>query len=91
MNSEQRDILRQSILQILEANQTRFGLWLPALKTWLGPKGFPAISEADLQAELKAMLKEGLVETIRQGVSPQNRTWGITSAGRDHLAAQGIE
>lgn len=89
MNPEQRENLRLGLLIVLEANNTRFGVPERAMPSRLmTAQGVNATAD-EIAAELQYLADASLVETMNKVISPENRTWRITKAGRDHLAERG--
>ena len=91
MNSERRELFRLALLRVLDANHTRFGLGLPALGHWAASFGFPNPLASELERELQYLEDKAHVAPVLKGISPENRAWRITAAGRDYLAAAGDE
>lgn len=89
MNPAQRETFRTAILSALdERGGQRFGLTLFGLGIFLAQYGFPHPARADLSAELEYLADKGLVAGVGKVISPENRSWRITAAGRDFLAQQ---
>ena len=86
MNAAQRELFRQAILRVLDANNTRFGLGAEAFDLYLGIYNFPSPAGSGLAAELQYLADKGFVALVNKEVSPENRAWRITAAGRDYLA-----
>ena len=89
MNAEQRELFRRALLEVLEANNTRFGLGSAALRHLIRPYGFERPEEKEVREEVGYLEDKGLVAEVLKGVSPENRAWRITAAGRDYLAERG--
>lgn len=81
MNAENRELLRKAILRTFEANNTRFGLQVPAVCHALGIFGFPDAPRAAVQDEIEYLVGKGLVEEVLKQISKENRAWRITQAG----------
>jgi len=86
MIPEQRELFRIAILRVLAANLTRFGLNETAISMHVFRFGFQP-ERIETVAELDYLHDKGLVAPVEKTISPENRTWRITAAGRDHLAA----
>lgn len=90
MSPEIREKLRKDILLVLETNFTRYGHSLLKIAVALVEKGFEDIGAAELDKELAYLEGAGLVEQASKSISPENRAWRITKAGRDHVAQLGL-
>lgn len=90
MNAQQRELLRQAVLTVLEANNTRFGLGVDAIAFHAKGYGFPALDRATLEPELEYLQEKELIAEVTKTLSPENRVWKITAAGRDFLATSGV-
>lgn len=88
MSPEPRELFRRALLEALDANGTRYGLGLAALRLHLAPFGFPGSNTADIERELLYLIDKGFVAEVTKAVSPELRSWRITAPGRDHLASQ---
>ncbi len=86
MNPEPRELFRLALLRVLEANPTRFGLGPSALAHLAVRFGFPWPGAADLQREVQYLEDKGYIVQVHKNLSPENRAWRITAAGRDYLA-----
>ena len=91
MNAERRELFRLALLRVLDANHTRFGLGLAALKHLAASFGFPNGQDSELERELQYLEDKAHVTEVLKGISPENRAWRITAAGRDYLAEAGDE
>lgn len=89
MNASQRELFRLALLRVLEANSTERGLGLQALQLLVGAFGFPMPNTADIRTELEYLGDKGLIAPVGKSISPENKCWRITAAGRDELATQG--
>lgn len=86
MTNEQRELFRQAILRVLDSNNTRFGLGVSAVQHSTVLFGFPSPKASDVSAELQYLADKNLIVECLKGISPENRAWRITAAGRDYLA-----
>ena len=86
MNAEQRELFRTALLRVLDANHTRFGLGIQALEHLIAHFGFPNPAIRDLERELQYLNDKAHIVAVYKDISPENRTWRITAAGRDFLA-----
>jgi hypothetical protein len=89
MDPEQRELYRHEILRILDANQTRFGLSAGAIVTHAVVEGF-SMNRETCDRELTYLVDKELVAEVGKTLSPENRAWRITAAGRDYLASRGL-
>lgn len=85
MNPTDLEHIRLSLLRHLDANPTRWGLTVPLLSQMLRAEGQEA-PERTLQAELDYLVEKGLVTEVGKPISPENRAWRLSAAGRDFLA-----
>lgn len=88
MKEEQKELFRKALLQVLDANRTRFGLTVTAMGLHLGAFGFsvtnfPTIGEfhGAIEEELGYLEGKGFVEEALKVISKENRAWRITRAG----------
>lgn len=86
MNPESREDFRKALLRVLDANNTRFGLGAKALGHLVASYGFPSPNQDDVKSEVQYLEDKELVSQVMKGVSPENRCWRITAAGRDFVA-----
>ena len=86
MTPEQRELFRIAILRVLDNNNTRFGLGGKAIAHHLPIYGFSNADSADIKSEVQYWTDKGHVGEVLKGVSPENRCFRITSAGRDYIA-----
>jgi len=87
MNATDREQLRLSLLRFLEANSgSRYGLSTGLLRQMAASEGFDGVTEGSIDAELRYLAAKGFVEERAKTISPENRVWRITAAGRDHFA-----
>lgn len=89
MNAQQRELFRLALLRVLEANNTERGLGAQALQLLVGAFGFAMPALPELRAEIQYLADKGLVEPVGKAISPENKCWRITAAGRDELAQHG--
>lgn len=86
MTSAEREQLRLSLLRLLDANPTSYGLSLGVLTQMTRSEGRPGLSPGDVQAELLYLADKGLVMTVQKSISPEMSAWRIRAAGRDEYA-----
>jgi len=84
--------LRLSILEVLDANDTHFGLGKNHLRLLLVPAGFmrATLPDEELAKQLHYLEGAGLIEQAQKQVSPELRAWKITKAGMDFVAERKI-
>lgn len=87
MTSEQRELLRQALLEVMERNKTKFGLGVVSLGHWVRTMGhYPSPDE--IRAEVQYLIDVGYVTALDKTISPENAAWRITAKGRDYVAQQ---
>lgn len=92
MNPAQLETFRTAILNVLdERGGERFGLNLTAIGSFLTQYGFRNVPREQIAAELQYHCDKGLVAVVGKLISPENRAWRITAAGRDFLATNQSE
>jgi hypothetical protein len=91
MTPEDREQMRWSLLRFLARRPWAYGLPTSVLHAHVRLEGLPHITRADVEAELQYLEDKGLATCINKAISPELRSWRITAAGRDLLAAHGIE
>lgn len=89
MNAQQRELFRQALLRTLEANESGRGLGAQALQVLVGAFGFSMPPLDDVKREVAYLEDKTFVAVVGKAISPENKTWRITAAGRDELAAHG--
>jgi hypothetical protein len=85
MNAAEREQLRLSLLRYLGDNPTRFGFTAALLLQMARNEGHQ-VDKAGVAAELQYLADKQLVALSEKTISPENRAWRITAAGRDLLA-----
>ena len=90
MSPEQREQLRLSLLRFLDGNLTAYGLSANLLLAFARSEGRPGLTLAETRVELEYLADKGLVSQTPKPISPENRAWRITAAGRDFLAERGL-
>lgn len=85
MTAADREQLRLSLLRFLGENPTRFGYPVALLLQMARNEGQRA-ERAVVQSELDYLADKALIVEVTKVISPENRAWRITAAGRDHLA-----
>lgn len=88
MDPKTRELFREELIRILAAIGSP-GAKAAYLKVGLRAAGFePADREID--DELDYLAGKGLVTAAEKLISPENRRWKITAAGRDFAAQNGL-
>ncbi len=88
MTAEQRELFRLALLRVAEANDTRWGLLAQAFAIHANQFGFSAKLDETMR-ELEYLEEKGFLKMPGKNISPENRAWKITAAGRDELAQRG--
>lgn len=88
MSAEQRELFRLAVLNVMSANDTRFGLTAGAVKHMTVLFGFPEPGIDEVNQAIRYLESGGLLEPIVKTISPENRPWRITKAGIDFLAVR---
>lgn len=88
MNAEEKELFRKSLLRVMDANRTRFGLGVVALASRLELFGFTLGNLGGAEAahglildELDYLVSKQLAEEVLKTVSKENRAWRITREG----------
>lgn len=85
MTPEQREHLRRSILDVLDANGSRYGLSVKALQSLLLIYGTRPTADT-IHIELNYLRDKQMAEPVDKKISPEVSAWRITADGRDWLA-----
>lgn len=86
MNASELEQFRLSLLRYLDRDGSdRFGLPTAFLKTQANNES-QGVTYDQTERELVYLMGAGLVEEIKKLLSPENRSWKLTKAGRDFLA-----
>ena len=80
-----REQIRISLLRHLEDNYA-YGILTQILHSLIFCEGFRPTRD-EINAELAYLADKGLITQVAKTISPENHTWRITAAGRDHRAA----
>lgn len=86
MTPDEREQLRLSLLRFLDANATGRFLGTGLLLQMAKAEGRGELTGAEVEAELRYLLDKGFVEMVAKQISPENKTWRVTAAGRDAFA-----
>jgi hypothetical protein len=88
MTPQRREQLQLSILTVLDANHSRYGLPLDAVTLHVSGYGFAQIMRDQVETELDYLTDKGLVECVGKTLEPANRAWRRTAEGRDFLSGR---
>lgn len=86
MNAETRQLIRLSILQMLDAAPHN-GLAVSMLSTGLQARGLRDVGNEEIRKELAYLADKQLVVQGKQAISPELAPWRINADGRDTLAS----
>jgi hypothetical protein len=89
MTTEERERFRVGVLSVLDANRTRFGLGVSAVRLLVGTFGFEGVAAEEVRDAIEYLEGKGLVEEVLKQVSRENRCWRITAAGVGFLDERG--
>jgi hypothetical protein len=78
------ELFDQALLQVLQANTTRFGLTAKALCVFCRAQGFEPEEEETLD-RLEYLVGKGLAAEMPKLIDKSMRVWKITDAGRRYL------
>jgi hypothetical protein len=92
MKISDREQLRLSILRHLDAQAEASGRGMGErlLFEFIRAEGISDLSIENVQADLRYLEGKGLVSVDGKLISPEIRTWRITSAGRDEYALRNV-
>lgn len=88
LSAEQLELFRHAILKVLDANNTRFGLTVPAVVHMLPMFGFAGAEPERVHTEVEYLERKGLLTEVLKVVSRENRAWRISQAGVAFLDAR---
>jgi len=88
LDPQRREDLQLSILRVLDANPSRFGLPLDAVVLHVSRYGFAHITRDVVEVELDYLREKGLVDNPPKPIEPSLRVWVRTAAGRDFLTGR---
>jgi hypothetical protein len=83
-NSSNMELFDQAILQVMQANNTRFGLTAQAIGTFSRAYGF-APEERETLDRLEYLAGKNLAAEVPKIIDKTFRAWKITDAGRQYL------
>jgi hypothetical protein len=78
------ELFAAAVLKVLDANNTRFGLTMPAIRLFVRQFAFNPSEEETIDA-LEYLAGKRLVEEAPKVLVKINRAWKITDAGRQYL------
>lgn len=92
MNAAQTELFHSAVLQVLDANGSRFGLGAQAVALLVNQYGFsPKPDETERALEYLADQENGFARPVdKQQMNPANRTWKITAKGINYLRERGL-
>jgi hypothetical protein len=88
-NSVSNELVRVSIMMVLAANNSKFGMGLDLICHLGMVYGLANVSKSAVEEELRYLIDKGLVAHVEKVVSPENAKYRITAEGRDWYAQQG--
>jgi hypothetical protein len=84
MKPNMLELFDQALLQVMEANTTRFGLTAEALRAFCRAQGFEP-EEKETLDRLEYLAGKGLAAAMPKLIDKSTRVWKITAAGRLYL------
>ena len=90
MNAAQKELFRLAVLRVFDANRTRFGLGLEAVRHLAGLFGFVFPDREDTAEAIDYLARKQFLAETPKPISPENRVWRITEAGIAFLDEQGL-
>jgi hypothetical protein len=78
------ELFDQAILQVLDANNARYGLQAAAVCLFVRPHGFQP-SEVQVLERLEYLSGKGLAAEVPRRIHKTYRAWKITDPGRQYL------
>ena len=88
MSPAELELLRVALAQSLRA--TGYAQTIAILLVAAKQAGFRDVTEAAVRSEVQYLADKGLVVADEKTISPENKRWRITAAGRDWLAEEGL-
>jgi hypothetical protein len=82
--NQSTELFAGAVLKVLDANNTRFGLAIPAIRLLVRQFGFNQSEEETMNA-LEYLADKGFVQESPKVLVKINRAWKITDAGRQYL------
>jgi hypothetical protein len=87
--TDKTELFDNALLNILDANNTPWGLQAQALCLFTRQLGFAPSAEEAI-GRLEYLTAKGMAQEVAKVLSKANRCWKITDAGRRHLDEQGF-
>jgi hypothetical protein len=84
VDARNMQVFDETLLQVMQANNTRFGLSALGIGSFARAYGFSS-TEQELTDRLEYLLGKGLVEEVTKVIGRSARSWKITAAGRAYL------
>jgi hypothetical protein len=84
INNNQLELFAAAVLKVLDANNTQFGLAMPAIRLLVRQFAFNP-SETETINALEYLAGKGFVEETPKVLGKINRAWKITNEGRQYL------
>ena len=88
MNAELREIFRTTILRACGVNGEN-GVGLEVIEIVVRTAGIKATRD-EIAEECAYLVDKGFLARAPKAISPENKRWRITAAGRDFLAEAGF-
>jgi hypothetical protein len=88
MNATTREVVRRTIIRLISAAR-QYGVDKDFLRSQVRAPG--PIPEDDLLSEVDYLVSAGFIELVPKAISPENKRWKITKAGRDYAAEEGLD
>lgn len=85
MKAADRELLRENILAQCE-HAPRSGLPVSTIIQRAEMAGYEDLKGAEVDQEIRYLESKGFIEQVRKQISPENRRYIATAAGRDELA-----
>lgn len=89
MTPEKRERVRMAVLLGAELAKP-YGVGLAAMGVATRLHGFGKLDADVLLAEVDYLADKGFLEETAKAISPENKLWRISAAGRDFLAQEGL-
>jgi hypothetical protein len=84
ISNNQLELFAGAVLKVLDANNTQFGLGMPAIRLLVRQFAFNP-TEAETINAMEYLAGKGLVEQAPKVLVRINRAWKITDGGRQYL------
>lgn len=89
MNAAQQELFDLAILRVLDANRSRFGLGVEAVRHLMSPYGFSSPPPDLVLDRIDYLTARGLLEEVAKAIDRANRAWRITEPGMNHVDQRG--